>query len=295
MTKEHTVTQTLYSGFQFIESPRWYNDQLWFVDMNAHQVLRASLASEPEVVCTLDDDYPSGLGWLSDGRLLLVAMESRQVRRLEVDGSIVVHADVSALVVGDINDMVVHSDGTAWLGDMAYEVHSDAYPTEHGQSIRVTANGQADVAASELMAPNGHAILANGKTLIVAESGGSRLFAFDIASNGSLENRRVFAELVPEAGQDFSPPDGICVDAEGAVWFADPIGKRVCRVREGGECTDIIRLEDDASPIACALGGPGRRTLFIAAAHQLPGGKPVEQGNARIDAIDVSVAGAGSP
>ncbi len=295
MTNEHTVTQTLYTGFQFIESPRWYNDQLWFVDMNAHQVLRASLGSEPEVVCTLDDDYPSGLGWVPDGRLLLVAMESRQVRRLEADGSLVVHADVSALATGDINDMVVRSDGTAWLGDMAYKVHSDNYPTEPGHSIRVNADGSAGLAASDLFAPNGHAILADGKTLIVAESGGSRLFAFDIASNGALLNRRVFAELVPEAGNDYAPPDGICVDAEGAVWFADPMGRRVSRVLKSGEVTDTVRLADGAAPIACALGGPQRQTLFIAVASALPGAGELAPGNARIDAISVAVGGAGSP
>jgi len=292
---EHKPDRTLYAGLRFSESPRWHDGNFWCVDMYAGQVLRGTSAGELELVCVLEDDYPSGLGWLPGGELLVVAMESQQVRRVEPDGSVLLYADMSGLALGDCNDMVVSADGTVWLGDMAYAVHKEAFPTGPGQILRVSADGTVSVAAGNLVAPNGHVVSADGRTLIVAEAGGFRLVAFDIAAGGVLENRRLFAELTPEPGVDFAPPDGICLDAQGAVWFADPFGRRVCRVLAGGEVTDTVRLDDGAAPVACALGGPDRRTLFIAASKELPGHGTLPVGNARIDTLQVAIPGAGLP
>lgn len=293
--KELSGAETILSGFHFVEGPRWHDGALWFSDMHGHRVMRSALDGKADAVVTIEDDHPSGLGWLPDGRLLVVAMSSQQLRRVEPDGSVVVHADLSSIAYGDCNDMISRADGTAWVGDMAYDVHSGSYPTRAGQTIVVTPEGIASAGASDLVAPNGHILSEDGQTLIVAESGGSRLTAFDVATDGSLSGRRTFAELTPEPGLEYAPPDGICLDAEGAVWFADPIAKRFVRVREGGEVTDMIRPDGGGIAIACALGGPDRRTLLMAVADALPGPEPLPPGNARIDALEVAVPGAGRP
>jgi sugar lactone lactonase YvrE len=263
--------------------------------MHVHRVLRASLDGEVEVVARIEDDHPSGLGWLPDGRLLVVAMSSRQLRRVEPDGSVVVHADLSKLALGDCNDMISRADGTAWVGDMAFDVHAGGAAPGPGQTIRVTPDGVASRAAGDLIAPNGHVLSEDGKTLIVAESGAFRLTAFDVAADGTLGGRRTFAELTPEPGFEWAPPDGICLDAEGAIWVADPIARRFYRVLEGGEVTDVVRPVKGATAIACVLGGPDRRTLLMAACDALPGSGPLAAGNARVDALEVDVPGAGAP
>jgi sugar lactone lactonase YvrE len=293
--RKHEGAETVLSGFHFVEGPRWHEGQLWFSDMHGHRVMRSSLDGRAEVVVEIEDDHPSGLGWLADGRLLVVTMSTRQLRRVEPDGSVVVHADLSAIARGDCNDMISRADGTAWVGDMAFDVHGGSHATQAGQTIVVTPDGLARSAADELVAPNGHVLSEDGRTLIVAESGGFRLTAFDVDEDGSLSNRRTFAELTPEPGFDYAPPDGICLDAEGAVWVADPIARRFYRVREGGEITDWIRPADGANAIACVLGGPDRRTLLMAVSQTLPGPHELPAGNARIDALRVDVPGAGAP
>ena len=290
--------ETLLSGFHFVEGPRWHDEQLWFSDMHGHCVLRSSLDGKMpgvEAVATIEDDHPSGLGWLPDGRLLVVAMASQQLRRVEADGSVVVHADLSSVAIGDCNDMISRADGTAWVGDMAYSVHGAPADRQSGQTILVTPDGGVQSAAGGLEAPNGHILTEDGKTLIVAESASFRLTAFDVCSDGTLENRRTFAELSPEAGFAYAPPDGICLDADGAVWVADPIAKRFYRVLEGGEVTDVIRPPNGANAIACTLGGPERRTLIMAVSDALPGREPLPAGNARLDGLVVDVPGAGRP
>ena len=257
--------------------------------------MRASLDGDALEVARVDDDLPSGLGWLPDGRLLIVAMSTQKLLRVESDGSLSVHADLSTVARGDCNDMIVRADGTAYVGDMAFDVHGDGSDRKPGQTIRVTPEGAVSSAADELQAPNGHILSDDGRTLVVAESGGFRLTAFDVAADGTLSRRRTFAELHPDPPFEYAPPDGICLDAEGAVWFADPIGKRFCRVLEGGEITDVIRPAEGAAAIACVLGGPGRQTLLMAVSDALPGGGRLPAGNSRVDGLKVAVAGVGRP
>ena len=293
--RQMSDARTIHSGLCFVEGPRWHEGALWFSDMHAHRVLRSTLTDPPETIVEIADDRPSGLGWLPDGRLLVVAMASRQLRRVEADGEVVVHADLSKIARGDCNDMISRADGTAWVGDMAFDVHAGGAAMQAGQTILISPSGEAVSAADDLVAPNGHVLSPDEKTLIVAESGGFRLTAFDVGTDGALSNRRLFAELTPAPGYDFAPPDGICLDAEGAVWVADPIGHRFYRVCEGGEVTDLIPVHDGWNAIACVLGGPERRTLLMSVSQVLPGAEDLPPGNARIDALEVPVPGAGAP
>lgn len=293
--RELTGAETILSGYHFVEGPRWHEGQLWFSDMHGHRVMRSALDGTAHEVVKIEDDHPSGLGWLPDGRLLVVAMSSRQLRRVEADGSVVVHADLSRIAKGDCNDMITRADGTAWVGDMGFDVHAESAAPAPGQTIVVRPDGSAASAAGDLVAPNGHVLTEDGETLIVAESGGFRLTAFDVAADGALANRRSYAELTPEPGFDFAPPDGICLDAEGAVWLGDPIARKFYRVLPGGEKTHCVVPADGAAAIACTLGGPDRRTLLMAVSDALPGPGALPAGNARIEALRVDVPGAGRP
>jgi sugar lactone lactonase YvrE len=287
--------RTILDGFSFGEGPRWHDGALWFSDMHGHRVVRTDLDGHASTVVEVTHDEPSGLGWLPDGRLLVVAMETQKLLRQEVDGTLVEHADLTALARGDINDMIVAADGTAYVGDMGAKIHVPDSPRSPGQTIRVTPHGEVSCAADDLASPNGHILTADGCTLIVAESGGSRLTAFDIAADGALENRRLFAPLTPvKPGLSFAPPDGICLDAAGAVWVADPIGARVFRVLPGGEVTDSFTF-DDVIPVACVLGGADRRTLLVCVAGSWKRDEVLAAPTGRIDAFDVTIPGVGRP
>jgi sugar lactone lactonase YvrE len=222
-------------------------------------------------------------------------METGKLLRQEPDGALVEHADLSGLARGSINDMIVAADGTAYVGDMGARLSVEGGERVPGQSIRVAPDGSVSCAADDLASPNGHILTDDGRTLIVAESGASRLTAFSVQGDGSLTDRRPYAELVPEKeGLAFAPPDGICLDAEGAVWVADPIGARVFRVREGGEVTDSIGF-DGVIPVACVLGGDDRRTLFMCVAAHWKRDIVTASRTGRIDAVAVDVPGAGRP
>ena len=287
--------RTVLDGLAFGEGPRWHDGALWFSDMHSHRVIRTALDGDAETVVEITHDEPSGLGWLPDGRLLVVAMETQRLLRVEPDGTVVEHADLSSLARGSLNDMISAADGTAYIGDMGARIHDAASERVAGQTFRVTPDGAASCAADDLQAPNGHILTADGRTLIVAESAAMRLTAFDVAADGTLSNRRTYAELHPEKeGVPVAPPDGICLDEEGAVWVADPIGARVFRVLEGGEVTDSITF-DDVIPVACVLGGPDRRTLLMCVAADWKREVVSKSRTGRIDACEVAVAGAGSP
>ncbi len=288
----------LLDGLVFGEGPRWRDGELWFSDMHGHQVHRVRVDGprlvEDTVVVEITDDIPSGLGWLPDGSLLVVAMNTQQLRRVAPDGSVTVHADCSDLARGSLNDMIVRDDGTAYVGDMGSRIF-DEHPDHSvpGQTLRVSPDGTVSIGADELRSPNGHVLTADERTLVVGESGGGRLTAFDVAPDGSLSGQRVFAELPPAEGRRIAPPDGICLDAQGAVWVADPIGGRLLRVRDGGEVTDVVPIA--GVPVAVVLGGADRRTLYACVADDWKRDALISRRSGRIMAMTVEVAGAGKP
>jgi sugar lactone lactonase YvrE len=289
--------RTVLDDLVFTEGPRWHEGRLWCSDMHDHRVISTALDGRADTVVRVDDDEPSGLGWLPDGLLLVVAMETQRLLRVEPDGTVAVHADLSSAARGSLNDMVVAADGTAYLGDMGVRIHELGTERRAGQTFRIAPDGSWECAADDLQSPNGHIVTDDGRTLIVAESGAGRLTAFTVHEDGTLTDRRTFAELTP-ARDDvmFAPPDGICLDAEGAVWVADPLGARVFRVLEGGEVTDTVDFHStDVIPVACVLGGPDRRTLLMCVAADWKRDALAGTRTGRIVATNVDVPGAGRP
>ena len=288
------MTRTILEQLWFGEGPRWRDGRLWFSDMHGHRVISTDLVGDVRTEAELLDDEPSGLGWLADGRLIVVAMETQQLRRVEPDGTISLHADLSAIARGSLNDMIVASDGIAYVGDMGARIHEGG-ERRPGQTIAVRPDGSWFVAADDLESPNGHVLTPDERVLLIAESAAARVTAFDRAPDGTLSNRRVYADLQPSPdGPPFAPPDGICLDAEGAVWVADPIGARVFRALPGGETMEEHRFPG-LIPVACVLGGTDRRTLLICAASDWKRDEVLKAPTGVILAIDVEHAGVGKP
>jgi sugar lactone lactonase YvrE len=277
-------------GLTFAEGPRWRDGQLWFSDLQRWQ------GDEPGRVVVVDaggtartvlervpGGPPSGLGWLPDGRLLIVATESRQLLALDSDGGLSVHADLAGLASFPCNDMVVDAQGRAYVGtcDLA------GMPAPAlSQLIVVHPDGRAEVADPGMRFPNGSVVTPDGSTLIVAETYGEGLAAFSIGADGTLGGKRIWATV------SGTYPDGICLDESGCVWFADARGRACLRVAEGGEVLERVQTEDRV--FACTLGGPDGRTLFLLTGA-LPGQVPPTARPGRIFAHGVDVAGAGSP
>ena len=274
----------LMDGIYFGEGPRWRDGHLWLSDFYAHEVLKVTPDGSRSHVATVLEQ-PSGLGWLPDGSMLIVSMKDRKLMRL-ADGNLTEHADMSSIATWHCNDMVVSADGRAYVGNFGYDHYSE--PEEKTANlVRVDPDGSVHLAESGLKFPNGSVITPDGKTLVVGETRGNRLTAWDIAEDGSLTNRRVWADL----GKNF--PDGICLDEDGAIWIADPRLKETIRVREGGEVTHRISTGDFGS-YACMLGGDDRKTLYICTA---PGSGPgaAEAPKGRIEYCRVDIPGAGLP
>jgi sugar lactone lactonase YvrE len=255
-------TRVLAGGLHFGEAPRWHDGALWFSDFFDYAVKTVDLDGRIQVKVSMSD-RPSGLGWLPDGRLLIVSMTARSLLRLD-DHALVLHADLSSIATFHCNDMVVDSVGRAYVGNFGFDLDTneingtlaEALAAHTGAILaRVDPDGSIHAAADGLIFPNGTVITPDGKTMIIAESFARRLTAFDIGGDGSLSNRRVWADLGARV------PDGICLDADGAVWVANPIINECFRVAEGGEILDVI--ETDNRCFACMLGGPDRRTLFM--------------------------------
>jgi len=276
--------KVLTDGLAFPEGPRWRDGKLFFSDMHAHQVLAVDMAGKREVVCEVPA-RPSGLGWLPDGRMLVVSMTDRKLMRLDRDGLKTV-ADLSKLAPFDCNDMVVDARGRAYVGNFGFDLHGNAQPRST-TLVMVAPDGIARIVAEEMMFPNGMVITPDGKTLIVGETFGARLTAFDIDADGSLTNRLVWAEL------GNSPPDGICLDAENAIWVACPTMSEVIRVKQGGAVAERIKVETDA--FACMLGGADGRTLFVATALNSNPEQCRASRNGRIEITQVEVPRAGLP
>lgn len=256
-----TTADPLIGGLRFAEAPRWHAGWLYFSDIFAHRVLRVDEARTLETVHQFDDGVrPCGLGFLPDGRLLIVNMARPEILRLDAPGQVAVHADLSHLAVGGLNDMVVDDRGRAYTGSMG--THDPAAPRPvdaDGRVILVDPDGSARVVATEVDDPNGPVLLPDG-TYVVASFPSAQLIGFDRAADGTLTNRRVWAELAPGSA------DGIAADGAGAIWTASPLQGVVRRVLEGGEITDVVTISDDVTaklPLACALGGHDGRTLFV--------------------------------
>jgi len=275
--------EILLDGLRFPEGPRWRDGRLWFSDMHSREVLAVDLDGRKETIAIVEHE-PSGLGWLPDGRLLIVSMRDRRLLRLDPDGLAEV-ADLSALASFHCNDMVVDARGRAYVGNFGFDLHGGAAPSATNL-ILVDTDGSARVAAEDLRFPNGTVITPDGRTLIVGESFGACLTAFDIADDGSLSGRREWARM------EKAVPDGICLDAEGAIWAASPVSGAVIRLREGGEVADRIEVEHQA--FACMLGGPERKTLFLCTAAEADPAKTGDR-TGRIEFVEVDVPGAGLP
>ena len=277
-------TQTLLDGLAFGEGPRWHEGRLWFSDMHHHQVIAVDESGRAEVQFEVPH-RPSGLGWLPDGRLLVVSMTDRKL--LVREGDVLrQHADLRSFASWHCNDMLVDDKGRAYVGNFGFDLDTGAQPC-HANLIRVDPDGSVCVAAEEMSFPNGTVLTPDGRTLVVGESFGACLTAFDVAADGSLSNRRVWAAL------DGAVPDGICLDAEGAIWVASPVSGEVLRVREGGEVTHRVGIEHQA--FACMLGGEDGRTLFICTAKESHPETTVAEKAGRIETIRVDVPHDGLP
>jgi sugar lactone lactonase YvrE len=246
----------LMTGIVFGEQPRWHDGRLWFSDWGTQQVIAVDADGSAEVMHH-GSSFPLCVDWLPDGRLLVVDTGTARLLVQEADGSLETYADLrqgSDPPAG--NELVVDGRGNAYINGGGFDLMAGE-PYAPGGVVLVTPDGTARKVADGLAFPNGMAVTADNQTLIVGESYAKQLTAYEIAGDGSLANRRVWAELGDGV------PDGICIDAEEAVWYADVPNKRCVRVREGGEVLDTVDL--DRGGFACALGGPDRQTLYILA------------------------------
>src|SRR5919202_1716261 len=249
MPELHTLLTDLALG----GSPRWHAGRLWLSDWVAHEVLAVDLAGRREVITTIPS-LPFCIDFLPDGRLLIIA--EQQVLCREPDGSLVTYADLTGLSAHPWNELVVDGRGNAYINNIGFDFPGGAFAP--GILALVTPDGSARQVADGVAFPNGMVVTPDDATLILAESYGKKLTAFDIAADGSLANRRTWAAL------DGGYPDGICLDVEGAIWYADVPNRRWVRVREGGTVLQTVDL--DRGCFACMLGGVDNRTLFIVAA-----------------------------
>jgi sugar lactone lactonase YvrE len=267
----------LATGFCFGEGPRWFEGLLWFSDMLGEAVhtvdLRGSLTTLP-----LPGHAPSGLGFRPDGALLIASIENRQLLRYDGE-TVTTLADLSGVAPADLGDMVVDDLGRAYVGSQAFH---------GGVILRVDPDNTVSIVADELDFPNGMVITPDRQTLIVAESIGRRLTAFSIGDGGELFARRIFADSLD------GPPDGISLDADGGVWTSMTLAHQFERVVAGGQVTHRIDVGDRAA-IACTLGGPARRTLFMLSSTDAYPKRLIGTRLSRLDTVTVDAAGAGLP
>jgi len=280
--KSHVVAD----GFGFCEAPRWHNNQLWFVDFFSKHVLTLGGDGKTSVVATVPGT-PGGLGFLPDGTPLVVSQNDRKIMAIGKDGTLSEFADLSKFARGCANELLVDSEGRAYVGHHGFDFLGGAelqpaslLLAERGALVREVADG--------LIFPNGTALSPDGKTLIVAESFAMRLTAYDVAANGSLSNRRVWAETPGYT------PDGICMDDEGAIWAGSPLAGAFIRVKPGGEVTHRVPT-DGKWAVACILGGPQRKTLYCVTAETSLSQMPKGVSRAFIETVEVDVPGVGLP
>jgi sugar lactone lactonase YvrE len=265
--------KTLVTGGGYYEGPRWHEGRWWVSDFQRDGVYTVTPDGVEELVIPIEGQS-SGMGWLPDGSMLIVSMLDHKLLRRTADGTIELYADMSEFAQGHANDMVVSADGHAYVGQFGFDIDGGEKPAKT-TLLHIAPDRTVSVAADDLFFPNGTVITPDGSTLIVGEALGGRYTAFTIGSDGELTDRRLWAELGPmpvlgeyeeTMAQLKATPDGCCLDAEGGIWATDPINRRLARVVEGGEITDVIMAPDDLYFWACMLGGDDGRTLLISCA-----------------------------
>jgi sugar lactone lactonase YvrE len=282
MTAYHS--KTILDGLAFPEAPRWHAGRLWFTDQHAHAILAMDPAGEREVIAPTED-LPGGLGWLPDGRVLVVFMSQRRVMQLTSKG-LVEYADLSTQASFHCNDMVVDAAGRAYVGNFGFDLHGGE-AVQPAEIVRIDQDGTVEVFAKDLVFPNGSVITPSGDTLLVAETFANRVSAYGLDARGGVASHRLWADLGEHT------PDGICMDAEEAVWVASPGTKTLFRVKQGGAILD--RCTTRGTPYACMLGGEDRRTLFICTSETDNPQEAAKCKSGRIEHVRVAVAGAGLP
>jgi sugar lactone lactonase YvrE len=295
----------LATGLVYPESPRYRDGLLWLVDLHAHNVVTVAADGSRETVLQLDD-RPSALGFLPDGTLLVASARKRLILRLDGE-SPSVYADLNGIAGEYFNDMVVDGRGNIYIANRFIPGPDKPDVSPEG-IVHVSPSGAIREVAPDVGSPNGMAVTADGGTLIVAMSHDHKLLAFDIEDDGSLANRRLFAELQPRPeldGGHRASPDGICLDAEAAVWVGSPESREFLRISADGKIVDRIALPAPHRAVACVLGGPERRTLYmvisettkatLAACKRDPEAELRSTSKGWIDTIEVTVPGVGWP
>jgi len=282
MTKQLT---TVLDGGRYFEGPRWHNGRLWFVDCMARTLLSISPSGELQEHAAVADDTPCGLGVLPNGDIVVLTMFKKRLLRF-ADGKLSLYADLSEFATGTIDDMIIDGLGRAYVGDLGFDMPPPPDRGACGRIILVMPDGAARVVAEGLRFPNGIAVSADHRRLVVAEMDGACLADYDIEPNGDLKLRGRFGSM--------KSPDGICLDQQGAVWVAAFEEDAFIRLDANGRELQRIKVPGRRA-IACALGGPERRTLFCLSAATSHEELRQRKSSARIDVVDVEVAGAGYP
>ena len=277
-------TKLLLDGLMFPEGPRWHQNKLWFTDQHARQIKTVDINGDSQLIAKLSD-LPGGLGWLPDGRLLVVSMCNRQLLVLE-HNELQLFSDLSELASFHCNDLLVDQHGRSYVGNFGYDLHGGA-ALSTAEIILISPQGKPKVVSTEVIFPNGMAITPDGNTLIVAETFASRLSSFSIQSDGSLGKRELWADL------DGAFPDGICLDQKNAIWVACPNTGDVMRVEQGGVVTD--RVEAIGNAYACMLGGTEQNILFVLTSETDDPEEAIHTCSGRIEVVDVSLPRAGLP
>lgn len=300
-------TNVLADGLMFPEAPRWHNDALWFTDQHAQRVFSMNATGDlTEIIQT--PDLPGGLGWLPDGTPLLVLMTQRRVCRI-VNGKLENHADLSKLASFHCNDMLVNTQGCAWVGNFGYDLHAGE-AIKSAEIVFISADGDSHISTQDVIFPNGMAISADGNTLIVAETFAARITAFDITADGSLINKRLWADLrtaklhqsehtqntqnnseetitdLDQLGANAAFPDGICLHPDGSLWVAAPNIGQVLQLREGGKI--LHRVFTYGRPYACMLGGKRNQQLYITSSETDDPAQAKIQRSGRIELLNLS-------
>ena len=277
-------TTVVTEGLAFPEGPRWHGQRLWFTDQHAHAIYHLAPGGELTRVAATSD-RPGGLGWLPDGRLLVVYMRERRVMQL-VGDKLELYADLSGHASFDCNDMLVDAQGRVYVGNFGYDLHAGA-AARAAELVLVDTDGTIEVLSDSLIFPNGCVLAPDGRELICAETFAHRLTRLQLDAQGRCLEQSLWADL------GAATPDGICLDADGAIWVASPGTRELMRVQQGG--TILARCATRGTPYACMLGGADRRTLYVCTAETDDPRTAAEMKTGRIEQVEVTVPGAGLP